>query len=317
MDIARALESRSDFITVREVPRKRAFFSEAQDQTKDSFSFKWKKRDTFESPHFQEMVKAWLKDRYSSSKFNLANEIKGKRVMDAGCGAGHSAILFFGDLLKTCDYLGVDISDAVDVAKQRFAERGFPGNFLQTSLTEIPDELGTFDVIFSEGVLHHTDNTRVSFLKLAERLAPGGHFLFYVYKQKAPVREFTDDLVREKIASLSNEDAWKALMPLSQLGKKLGDLKQEIHIDEDIDVLGIPSGSYDLQRLFYWFFCKAFYRTDWSLEEMNHINFDWFRPKNCFRHTPDEVKSWLKEAKLETLEFKVEEAGITVICKRA
>ncbi len=33
---------------------------------------------------------------------------------------------------------------------------------------------------------------------LVPLLAPGGELMFYVYRRKAPIREFTDDYVRER-----------------------------------------------------------------------------------------------------------------------
>ncbi len=49
-------------------------------------------------------------------------------------------------------YLGVDISNAVDVAKQRFAEKGLPAEFLQANLTDLPFRGAVFDVVFSERI---------------------------------------------------------------------------------------------------------------------------------------------------------------------
>ena len=31
---------------------------------------------------------------------------------------------------------------------------------------------------------------------------------------------------------------------------------------------------------------------------MNHINFDWYAPKNAFRQSPEEVRSWCKKLNL-------------------
>ena len=169
------------------------------------------------------------------------------------------------------------------------------------------------DIIFSEGVLHHTDSTRDSIAYLAKKLKPGGRFMFYVYAKKAPVREFTDDFIREKLTPMTDEEAWEALKPLSRLGVALGELNAELDLKEDIPLLGIKRGKHNLQRFFYWNFCKLYYREEYSLDEMNHINFDWFRPLNCHRHTREEVEEYCGAAGLEIEHIRVEEAGITVI----
>jgi arsenite methyltransferase len=295
--------------------------SQTQKQTEETFSFKWKQRDTYESPAVQREWKRWLFEKYFDNDPACLDELLpnkgGKKILDAGCGSGGSALLLFGDHLRRHSYLGVDISDAVKVAEQRFRERGISARFEQCDLDSIPDHYGSFDVIFSEGVLHHTDSVENAIARLAQRLKVDGTFLFYVYVKKAPVREFTDDFIRVAIAPLDNNEAWNALQPLTKLGKTLGDLKIEIEIEDDIPFLGIEKGRYDLQRLFYYKFCKAFFRSDYSLDEMNHINFDWFRPLNCFRHTPEELRNFLLKAGLSVARMHVEESGISVIAKKA
>ena len=77
----------------------------------------------------------------------------------------------------------------------------------------------------------------------------------------------------------------------------------------------IKKGKIDIQRFFYWYVCKMFYRQEYSFEEMNHMNFDWFRPLNCFRHTPEEVKRWCAEAGMTIEHIDIQEAGITVVAK--
>lgn len=305
------------FVVENGIPRQKSVFTPSQAQTADVFGFKWAKRNTYESPAVQRASRDWLVERYAlPNGQTIADLTRDKRVLDAGCGAGHSAILLFGEALNACQYTGVDISSAVDVAAVRFAEAGLRGEFLQASLMDLPDELGLFDVIFSEGVLHHTDSTEQAVRYLAGKLAPGGVFMFYVYRQKGPIREFTDDFIREKLAPMSDEQAWHALEPLTKLGHTLGALDIEIDIPEAIDVLDIPAGKINLQRLFYWHVAKAYYRPDWTLDEMNHINFDWFRPKNSHRQTPQAVCAWLEACGLCVLAQNVQEAGITIIAQK-
>jgi arsenite methyltransferase len=295
-------------------------YSEAQEQTSDTFGFKWAKRDTYESKAMKETVKKWLFERYcDGDPQRLADWLSGGRkiILDAGCGAGLGATLLFGDHLKSHDYLGVDISTAVNVARTRFHELGYPGDFLQASLTDLPIADETLDVIFSEGVLHHTDDTEESIKYLSAKLKVGGRFMFYVYAKKAVVREFTDDYIREYLTPMSDEEAWEALKPLTKLGQALGELNAEIEVPEDIPFLGITKGKMALQRFFYWNICKMFYRPEFSLEEMNHINFDWFRPLNCHRHTPEEVASFCDRAGLKIEHLDVQEPGITVVARKS
>jgi len=293
--------------------------SKNQQQTDDTFGFKWKKRNTYESEAVQSEWKRWLFEKYfesDPSRLDVLLAGGGKRILDAGCGSGGSGFLLFGEQLRLNDYVGVDISEAVLTAQERFSELAIPGRFIRCDLNSIPEDEAPFDVIFSEGVLHHTDSVEKAIDSLSCKLKPNGVFMFYVYARKAPIREFTDDLIRENISPLTNDQAWESLMSLTKLGKSLGELNIEIDIEEDIPFLGITKGRHNLQRLFYYKVCKAYYRPDYSLDEMNHINFDWFRPLNCHRHTPDEVTAYCQSANLTIERLHVEESGITVIARK-
>jgi SAM-dependent methyltransferase len=301
------------------LPRGLGLESAAQAQTRDTFGYKWQKRETYESASGLAHMRAWLIERYGDPEsFAFLREgCCSPVLLDAGCGAGYSALELFGPVLDRIRYLGADISTAVDVARVRFRERNVgDAAFIQTDLTRLPIPDDSVDVIFSEGVLHHTDSTKGALLALSAKLKPGGTFMFYVYRKKGPIREFTDDYIREKLQSMSPDEAWKAVQPLSKFGKMLGNLDIEIDISEDIDLLDIPAGRINLQRFFYWHIFKAFYRPDMSLDEMNHINFDWYAPKNAHRQSEGEVRNWCAEAGLEIVRERVEEAGITIVTKK-
>lgn len=305
-------------LTMREgILRAGGAVSSAQAQTRDAFAFKWVKRETFEGAPLR-FLTDWLREKYgdvAAAPWLFATSSR-PILLDAGCGAAASALALFEPVLHRVRYLGVDVSAAVDVARSRFAERGLSGAFMQADLMRLPLPAQAVDLVFAEGVLHHTDDTRAAMAALARPLKPGGRFLFYVYRKKGPVREFTDDYIRAKLQTMTPAQGWQAMMPLTKLGRALGELDIDIDVPERIELLDIPAGRIKLQRLFYWHVLKAFYRPDFSLEEMNHINFDWFAPKNAHRHTPDEVRAWCDELALEVERERIEEAGIAVIARK-
>ena len=313
--IAQILKDHPEYALANGIPRQKKIYSPSQKQTEQAFAFKWSKRDIYESNaiYTDPNSAQWLNERYSLPNINFSNLLEGKTVLDAGCGAGFSALLLFGELLNTCRYIGADISAAVDVAAQRFAEKKVRGEFIQVDLLDLPEELGSFDIIFSEGVLHHTDSTEKAIRYLSTKLKNGGYFMFYVYNKKGPIREFTDNYIRSRIADMTDEEAFQALTPLTKLGKLLGELNLELNIEEPIEILDIPAGTINLQRLLYWHVFKIFYHPNFTLDRMNLVNFDWYRPFNCHRQTPDEVKEWVRSSGLDILKINVQEAGITVI----
>lgn len=300
------------------VLRAEAIFSEEQAQTADTFAYKWHQLHSFESENALRRTRQWLLERYGDvAAAGWWREYGDEPILlDAGCGAAVSSLALFGSRLDSVRLVAADISRAVDVAVERCAARGVGAAFVQDDLTALPFLPGSIDVIFSEGVLHHTDSTQNAVHRLATLLAPGGRFMFYVYRKKGPIREFTDDYIRGLLQDMTPEEAWKSVEPLTKLGLALGELGVEVEVPEDVELLEIPAGRYDIQRLFYWHVAKAFHHPDLSFDEVNHINYDWYAPANAHRQTVEEVRSWCEEADLEIERERVEEAGITVIARR-
>jgi SAM-dependent methyltransferase len=291
--------------------------STSQRHTSDTFGFKWAKRDTFEG-EFLGHARQWLVEKFGdvSQAPWLCDTSANPILLDAGCGAGVASLILFGPTFDRVRYLGVDVSGAVDVAKTRFAEQGRPAAFMQADLTQLPLPANSVDIVYSDGVLHHTDDTAAALASVVRHLKPGGRVLFYVYRRKGPIREFCNDYVRDKLRNMSGEEGWAALMPLTKLGKALGELNVQVDVPEAIDILEIPTGRIDLQRLFYWHVFKTFYQPKLTLEEMNHINYDWYAPTNAHRHSADEVRSWCRSLSLDIEHERVEEAGISIIARK-
>ena len=74
--------------------------------------------------------------------------------------------------------------------------------------------------------------------------------MFYVYKKKAPIREFSDKLIRQKLKKLSPKQSWDLLLPLTKLGNQLGKLDEKINIKDDIELLEIPKGKFQFNVYF-------------------------------------------------------------------
>ena len=286
-----------------------------QAQTEESFGYKWTNREGFGSEGMQEKVSSWILERYG---FGSGEEMRSyfsrhERILDAGCGAGlaTSTWLAPGWRRNGNEFVGVDISAAIDTACQRLEE--IEGtSFVQADILALPFAPSSFDLVFSEGVLHHTPSTEAAFEALARLLRPGGEIMIYVYRRKAPAREYVDDYVRERIADLPPEEAWDRLRPLTRLGQALAELDTAVEVPEDVELLGIPKGTYDVQRLVYWHFAKLFWNPTMTFEENNHVNFDWYHPRYAHRHTEDEVRGWFADCGLQITRFNAQEAGFTV-----
>jgi len=107
-------------------------------------------------------------------------------------------------------------------------------------------------------------------------------------------RYFVDQHIRNEFKDLAPEDCYKACEPITDLGRELSKIDQTITLDKPVDVLGIPAGEHNIQRLFYYNFVKCFWNDAFDYETNNMVNFDWYHPHNAWQHTDDEVIGWVK-----------------------
>src|SRR2546428_2146841 len=173
------------------IPRFVQTQDEGQLQTESSFGYKWTKRDSFGSAGMQDELHTWFIRRYgfASAQEMRAFFAKRRRTLDAGCGAGFSTSAWMSDdwTVGDSEWIGADISAAIDVARERLG--GFQGtHFVQADVLRLPFRRESFDAIIAEGVLHHTPSTERAMKALVPLLAPGGELMFYVYRRKAPIR---------------------------------------------------------------------------------------------------------------------------------
>ena len=285
-------------------------------RTEDAFSAKWKNHHSnHHAKDWIEWQKNWFVERFdwkSISKFNKFLKPK-KFILDAGTGIGNSSQLL--SVHSTSTIFAIDASESIDFAYKKYGKS--PNvNFIQADIRQLPFKKSFFDYILSDQVLHHTKNTKTSFNYLTKFLNHGGHISIYVYNKKAPLREFADDFIRQKTVKMSVSECTEFSKDMAILGKSLSKLKKKITIPRDIPLLGIKSGTYDVQRFVYWTFLKCFWDESDNLDRSIGVNFDWYYPKFAYRHTPSEVKKWFNDLKLKIIMFKEVESGISVTGKK-
>jgi SAM-dependent methyltransferase len=98
---------------------------------------------------------------------------RGKRVLDAGCGAGYGS----SELAQTADsVVGVDRApEAVDFARAAY---GLPNlRFEQASCEALPHPGGSFDLVVAFEVIEHLENWREFLLEARRVLAPAGQLI--------------------------------------------------------------------------------------------------------------------------------------------
>lgn len=87
----------------------------------------------------------------------------------------------------------MDVSPAIDVAARR---EGASADFVQADLRWPPFAPGTFDLVYSLGVVHHLEDPLAGIRALAPLVRPGGEMRLYVYRSLAEEGGFRRALLR-------------------------------------------------------------------------------------------------------------------------
>ena len=97
---------------------------------------------------------------------------RGRDLLEIGCGMG-TDLLQFARGGAHC--IGVDLTPrSVEITRHRFALYDERGSFMISDGERLPFRSESFDVVYSNGVLHHTPNTAGAIREVHRVLRPGG-----------------------------------------------------------------------------------------------------------------------------------------------
>jgi ubiquinone/menaquinone biosynthesis C-methylase UbiE len=103
----------------------------------------------------------------------------GKRLLEIGCGVGYDALDFCE---HGVDYIGIDLTpENVDRCRKHLSFYGFYPQILQADAENLPFADRSMDIVFSNGVLHHTPDIKRSLKEICRVLKSGGEFWIILY----------------------------------------------------------------------------------------------------------------------------------------
>jgi SAM-dependent methyltransferase len=103
--------------------------------------------------------------------------VRGRTVLDAGCGMGRHARQMAP---HAGQLIAMDFSHAIDHAARNTADQ--PNVLcIQGDITTPPVADGSFDLVYSLGVLHHIADTEGAARSLVSKVKPGGRLRIYLY----------------------------------------------------------------------------------------------------------------------------------------
>src|SRR5258707_13832089 len=100
------------------------------------------------------------------------NDFAGARLLEVGCGMGTDLLQF---ARGGAEVTGVDLTPrSIQISQQHFAVYGERGDFAISDAEHLPFADQSFDVIYSNGVLHHTPDTAGPVLEVPRGFGPSG-----------------------------------------------------------------------------------------------------------------------------------------------
>ena len=179
-------------------------------------------------------------DRFWSETNWTPEAMKGKWVLDAGCGAGR-----FLDIAGTADaeIVGIDISSAIDAAKANLKGRENV-HFVQASIYDLPFREGTFDLCYSIGVIQHTPEPDRSLRAIASMVRPDGEVAVTIYPRKPWTKLYSKYWLRPITKRMRQETLLKLIQGVMPIAFPITNLLFRIPGLGKIFMFAIPVTNY-------------------------------------------------------------------------
>lgn len=184
---------RQHYAIVRGVPRMNVAM-DGLERVAQTFSFEWKAHhegkledDTLFGNTLEE---DWAYFQHATGLDEVG--LAGRTVLDAGCGSGRPTRQMAEHGAGTV--VGVDINEAVDEAFATTSE--LPNvHIVQANVFALPFRKPAFDLVWSQGVIHHTPDAARAHEALSRLVRPGGILYVWVYAKRFSPFRFTKDVL--------------------------------------------------------------------------------------------------------------------------
>lgn len=157
--------------------------------------------------------------RYRNAPFILKiaqpEQFAGRRVLEIGCGLGTDGAQF---AKAGADYVGVDLTQAaVELARRNLSARGLQAEFLTVDAEQLPFRAGSFDHVYSFGVIHHTPNPTVVMDEIHRVLRPGGTVTAAVYNRTS-INYYVEIMFLRRLGRILLRPSWAPHLLSKTLG---------------------------------------------------------------------------------------------------
>jgi SAM-dependent methyltransferase len=233
----------------------------------DSFGYQW---TTFRRTQLDDAIRDESEATFAQKTGLSSQDVKGKSVLDVGCGMGR-----FADVVARWgaeQVVAMDLSRAVEAAAENL-EQYEGAHVVQADAFAPPFAPGTFDVVFSIGVLHHTPSTARAVASAARFVKPGGTLSVWLYSRRLRTTHLGSEILRPMTSRMSEEHLLRVVRwtvpKLDRVHEHAGPLSKPLRV-------ALPTSAHP--------------DPEWRILD----TFDWYSPRYQWKHTEDEVTEWFR-----------------------
>jgi uncharacterized protein YbaR (Trm112 family)/ubiquinone/menaquinone biosynthesis C-methylase UbiE len=218
-----------------------------------------------------------------------------KSILNVGCGLGHESIAL-QEMTDNAEVFAIDLNFAVLKSGETFKSR-LNLHFIVASLFCLPFNPASFDLVCSQGVIHHTFSTFGAFKSIASYVPSNGYLFIWVYGLE-------DHLVRHGgigLLTRTNYMVERILRPLVSRSPK---------VLRDIFFSAMTLMLHPLIKT------RVRHKKKWSLKNTEHDLRDWLSPRYAHRHSYNEVIEWFEVLGFRIVDVQSPEAYRRLFHKR-
>jgi uncharacterized protein YbaR (Trm112 family)/ubiquinone/menaquinone biosynthesis C-methylase UbiE len=195
-------------------------------------------------------------------------------ILDIGCGIGRESVAL-QDVISNSEIFAIDLNFAVLKSGETFKSRPH-FHLIISSLFHLPLKPSSFDLVYSQGVIHHTFSTVQAFKSIASYVRSGGYLTIWIYG-------LGDHLARTKDLGILVRVVYMAECVLRPFISRSPKVLRDIFFG----ILAIIS--HPIIKM------KVRHKEKWQIVNTQHSIRDWLSHKYAYRHTYNEVFEWFED----------------------
>jgi 2-polyprenyl-3-methyl-5-hydroxy-6-metoxy-1,4-benzoquinol methylase/uncharacterized protein YbaR (Trm112 family) len=229
--------------------------------------------------------------------------LRGKRILDAGCGAGR-----FLDVAadSEAEVFALDISSAIDAARANLSDHKNV-HFVQASIYQPPFQTGAFDGCYCIGVIQHTPDPQQAMRTLPRLLGAGGRIAITAYERKPWTRLYAKYLLRSLTRRMDKQKLLSKIKTIMPVFFPLTNVLFKVPLAGRFFMFAIPIANYVNEPTL-----TKQQRYDWAVLD----TFDMLSPQYDQPRTQREVEEALSDAGIINL-TRLANSGLNIVGEKS